>query len=63
MDKIRNLEEIFFLENINYTHSADVAGCPRVCNLNDLSTATHFDFLAGMAGRSIIENLSPIFLF
>ena len=32
-----------------------------MCNLNDLSTATRFDFLAGVAGRSIVENLSLIF--
>ena len=34
-----------------------------MCNLNEFAIATRFDFLAGLAGRSTIENLSPIFLF
>ena len=33
-----------------------------MCNLNEFSIATRFDFLAGLAGRSMIENLSLIFL-
>ena len=33
----------------------------KVCNLNEFSIATRFDVLAGLAGRSTIENLSPIF--
>ena len=31
-------------------------------NLNEFSIATPFDFFAGLAGRSTIENLSLIFV-
>ena len=34
-----------------------------MCNLNEFLIATCFDFLAGLAGRSTIENLSPILCF
>ena len=59
VDKIRNFEEKKFYLNNYYPASA--AGHPQVCNLNEFSVATRFFCLAGLAGRSTIENLTPIF--
>ena len=39
------------------------AGLPRVCKLNEFSIATFFFCLAGLAGGSTIENLTPILVF
>ena len=61
VDKIGNFEEKKFLENIYYIALADAPGLPRVCNLHESSIATCFFCLAGLAGGSIIENLTQIF--
>jgi len=47
VDKIRNSEEKKF--------SAVAVGCPRVCNLNEFSIATHFDFFVGVEVKVSFE--------
>ena len=48
-------------EDCKALHKEPAAGPPRVCNLNDFSRATWFFCLAGLAGKSTIENLTLFF--